>query len=508
MRQLSLQQSQQGRRTLRKQSSEDGLGLRVLGEAPSVVRPRPPARPVRLAWSERRQLSCEDTGSSPPAVGVVVQRVRGLPRPVTAKPARATAPPPSILYSRQQLAERLRLAWRDRQQRPNLDIFLAHNSSDKLDEDPLLSVREIITEVEKNSLQAPEDSPKSKYFLSDILDTPSDPLVEDEVVEGKRFDVQSLPVETFSLESCRECTDSGEETAVDDCTNTKLTPSIKISFDHVDNREGESGGLFRQESVDLRLLSPDSCSHLEDYQKTCVEEEESEDRYVKIKEPDKPKQDNITATMRRANFRNSNNNPVMSGSMGSVLPLPPTTPLAKPILKKPTTQPLTRMMSAPATGRSAPSRGDLRVIERVESDDDMAIVQRERNIKSAPARRRFKNIRRKGPKSYEDDSSEGETLEEAPTALPAKARVRKRVVERTADIVTMVSLLSPTESEVEETPPVIQLPQDTDKLPAAEAEAKPVSTTATTTTSTASAASSIVCLRKFATKTGKLSCAH
>lgn len=469
-----------------------------------MVRPRPPAHPVRLAWSERRQLSCEEP-SQPATVGVVVQRVRGLPRPVTAKPARSTAPPPSILYSRQQLAERLRLAWRDRQQRPNLDIFLAHNSIDKTDDEPLLSVREIITQVEKNSLRTSEETPRNKYLLSDTLDTPSESFASNLFTnpEDEGFNVQ-----TFSSSSCKECTGSGEETTIDiHTTKLKLTPSIKISFDHVEDREREDDTSQQQTFVDLHLLSPDSCSHEEvsDRQKTDKQvEEELGDRNVKIKEPDKPKQDTLTATMRRANFRNSSNSPVMSGSMGSGPPLPPATPPAKPILKKPSTQPLTRMMSAPAIGRSAPPRGDLgKSNERVEFDDedDMTIVQRERNIKSAPARRRFKNMRRKGPKSHEDDSSEGEALEEAQVSLPSKIRARKRMVERTADIVTMVSLLSPTESEVEDTPPVIQLSQEPVALPPQEADTRPTTTTAPTTASTAS---SIVCLRKFATKTGEL----
>lgn len=96
-------------------------------------------RPVKLAWTDRRQQSLqqEGPGVGDPQVEVVAKRCTGQPRPVTAKPHRpATGNLPAIggekdtiLYTRQQLAERLRRAWREREQsRPNLDIFLAQNS--------------------------------------------------------------------------------------------------------------------------------------------------------------------------------------------------------------------------------------------------------------------------------------------------------------------------------------------------------------------------------------------
>jgi hypothetical protein len=92
-----------------------------------------------VAWTDRRQQdSCNGN------VEVVAKRCTGQPKPVSCKPQRpVTGNLPSIggerdtiLYTRQQLAERLRRAWREREQsRPNLNIFLAHSSADSAEDD-------------------------------------------------------------------------------------------------------------------------------------------------------------------------------------------------------------------------------------------------------------------------------------------------------------------------------------------------------------------------------------
>lgn len=77
-----------------------------------------------MAWTERRQ---EDADS----VAVVAKRCLGQPRPVSCKPHLPSigGDKDSILYTRQELAERLRRAWRQREESGHsLDIFLAHSS--------------------------------------------------------------------------------------------------------------------------------------------------------------------------------------------------------------------------------------------------------------------------------------------------------------------------------------------------------------------------------------------
>jgi len=78
---------------------------------------------VRVAWGDDR--NCDSLAQ----VEVVARQIPGRSRPTTGRSGRAyaTTEKASILYSRQELAERLRLAWKHREQnKANIDIFLAH----------------------------------------------------------------------------------------------------------------------------------------------------------------------------------------------------------------------------------------------------------------------------------------------------------------------------------------------------------------------------------------------
>lgn len=101
-------------------------------------------RAVRLAWADNKQRD-----NSKNNVEVVAKRCVGQHRPVTLKSHRSAAgnlpniggSMDTILFTRQQLAERLRRAWQEREQsRPNLDIFLAHSNMDSTGEDDPLAV--------------------------------------------------------------------------------------------------------------------------------------------------------------------------------------------------------------------------------------------------------------------------------------------------------------------------------------------------------------------------------
>jgi len=99
-------------------------------------------RAVKLAWADNKQRD-----NSKKNVELVAKRCVGQHRPVSLKSHRSVAgnlpnigdSMDTILYTRQQLAERLRRAWREREQsRPNLDIFLAHSNMESTgDDDPL-----------------------------------------------------------------------------------------------------------------------------------------------------------------------------------------------------------------------------------------------------------------------------------------------------------------------------------------------------------------------------------
>lgn len=115
-RQLSLQPRPTQRTQIRRQKSADGTGKK----------PWPAERPkVRIAWSS--------SGLEETKVEVVASRIgtsaktRGLSSSSMINSDKAT-----ILYSRQELAERLRLAWKQREaNKSNIDIFLAHETIDE-----------------------------------------------------------------------------------------------------------------------------------------------------------------------------------------------------------------------------------------------------------------------------------------------------------------------------------------------------------------------------------------
>ena len=99
---------------------------------------------MKLAWADNKQRD-----NSKKNVELVAKRCVGQHRPVSLKSHRSAAGKlpniggsmDTILYTRQQLAERLRRAWREREQsRPNLDIFLAHSNMESTGEDDPLAV--------------------------------------------------------------------------------------------------------------------------------------------------------------------------------------------------------------------------------------------------------------------------------------------------------------------------------------------------------------------------------
>ncbi|XP_017885271.2 uncharacterized protein LOC108628088 isoform X2 [Ceratina calcarata] len=79
---------------------------------------------VRVAWKENRQKNEKQVEQ----VEVVARQIPGRSRPTTSRSRGFVGiDKPTILYSRQELAERLRLAWKHREEnKANINIFLAH----------------------------------------------------------------------------------------------------------------------------------------------------------------------------------------------------------------------------------------------------------------------------------------------------------------------------------------------------------------------------------------------
>ncbi|KAF2896782.1 hypothetical protein ILUMI_09400 [Ignelater luminosus] len=152
VRQLSLHNTAETptrRKILRKQFSEDipetkekwipELGFHVSLCTKNQIKAldRPP--PAKLAWIENRQQEpVEEAHTNKTEEGIIAKKCKEIKRPVTAKITRQSSlnNKDSILLSHQELAERLRQAWKDREKgKQNLNIFLAHNVKEKPDEE-------------------------------------------------------------------------------------------------------------------------------------------------------------------------------------------------------------------------------------------------------------------------------------------------------------------------------------------------------------------------------------
>ncbi|KOC67474.1 hypothetical protein WH47_11653 [Habropoda laboriosa] len=133
VRQLSLQPPVSHRQQIRRQrSAEDdkplqicaspfARGKRGINTKPITERPK-----VRVAWKETRSKNEKELEQ----VEVVARQIPGRSRPITGRSRGFVGiEKPSILYSRQELAERLRLAWKHREQnKANINIFLARGT--------------------------------------------------------------------------------------------------------------------------------------------------------------------------------------------------------------------------------------------------------------------------------------------------------------------------------------------------------------------------------------------
>ncbi|XP_025602064.2 hyphally regulated cell wall protein 3 [Athalia rosae] len=289
VRQLSLQQPPRRQQVRRQRSAEasDKQPLQVFANPIrsrlncNEAKPPDPDRPkVRLAWDE-----------NPTA-----RQIAGKPRPPTAKSKASTGRPPigekaSILYSRQELAERLRLAWKQREEnRANIDIFLAHNAvetgCDSRPSSGAVGEEEKAAESRKNS-GIPRDDPT--------------PVASVRVTKTRDENAEERPESESPERKDREAADDDDDPAAAD-------PRGDSAAETVDESRGFCGKTVTCNNVTSRDSRngdpPDGCQQQQ--------------------QPDKKKDQDARA--RRANFSNNsvNGNRISSSSAG-----PPAVPLAE-----------------------------------------------------------------------------------------------------------------------------------------------------------------------------------
>lgn len=159
---------------------------------------------MRVAWGDDGR-GCDNLAQ----VEVVARQIPSRSRPATGRSGRtcATTEKASILYSRQELAERLRLAWKHREQnKANIDIFLAHGVAEEERCDSQLSLSVPPTPLSKKELNSVRDERKfqrNPVAPSNVGDrekgTREDGTNEDERSRGAKRETASRLIEDDSL---------------------------------------------------------------------------------------------------------------------------------------------------------------------------------------------------------------------------------------------------------------------------------------------------------------------
>lgn len=156
---------------------------------------------MRVAWGDDGG-GCDNLAQ----VEVVARQIPSRSRPATGRSGRtyATAEKASILYSRQELAERLRLAWKHREQnKANIDIFLAHGVAEEERSDSQLSMSAPPTPLSKkvpNSSQDERKVQRDPIALSNVgREARNDDVNEDGRLCGKKLEAASRSTKDDSL---------------------------------------------------------------------------------------------------------------------------------------------------------------------------------------------------------------------------------------------------------------------------------------------------------------------
>lgn len=165
---------------------------------------------VRVAWTDNRRKNAKE----PEQVEVVARQMPGRSRPATGRSRGfAGIEKPTILYSRQELAERLRLAWKHREEnKANINIFLAHGTLEKrCDSEMSMTITAPPSPLSKS------DTAKLEVSLASNCEETQDETCFHENCMVKEIDKtnivikKSSPLENGSLlKNCQELSEFGE----------------------------------------------------------------------------------------------------------------------------------------------------------------------------------------------------------------------------------------------------------------------------------------------------------
>ncbi|XP_012222383.1 uncharacterized protein [Linepithema humile] len=483
VRQLSLQQPTPRRQHVRRQrSAEDDCGKSLQIYANPIARNRLVANAtekpkVRVAWADDRR-GCDGLAQ----VEVVARQIPSRSRPATGRSggAHGIAEQASILYSRQEIAERLRQAWRHREQnKANIDIFLAHGMTVEERCDSELSMSTPPTPLprkEPDSIRDEEKGARNAEMPDDLVDRgkgTSEIDKEDEEGRGKKSEVVSQIMENDSLtkedESSTESAEKekGEDEKMTDLhANTDIEKKTRINIDctslHLPaNQSYSSFPSLRLENVGPAKTNDDFSSAR---QKRASFHSGSNRAFLVPMMDKSPKglvEMKIAPANKSAEVRcaSADKTAVRSSIDRSTVLLARNSSVNLEKTKRTSSAPPQRRNIASAATRvqvniviDAPSLAqptDKSIVcgkvqdeqSAVEKNEEasMKISRSERSIKSAPLKRRSRSARRRffasSPNGCKDEDTRGE------------GRGKSSMDPRTSDVVTMVSLVSSADSD-------------------------------------------------------------
>lgn len=485
IRQHSLQQPPRRQQIRRQRSADEEKPLQIYT---NPIRSRFCASPktdidrpkIRIAWGEQKSKS-EDQ------VEIVARQIPGKSRPPTARNIKTSSRPSitekaTILYSRQELAERLRLAWKQREEnKSNIDIFLAHNTVEERSDSQLSTSRSVTApptplprhlEKRRQELQKVQNpGPKIIAAFGKPKNNQSTPVVKTET----QIDIKSSGVE---LKTKIEEEEAGDQPMEDDLTLQTFGKSFfksKANLNNQASNQGSTHQVLNDESNNSKKIegkeTPEESSTIEK-KKSCISIDwtntTEEVPVPNLSNPSKEDSASVSsAKLKRASFQSGLNKafvgPIIEKTMTLKVADKVSTSNEPKFRRTSSAPPIRRAMSvssgrtqvnividAPTIKNEFSDKLELKLHERkdtmrvVTGDNEPPIKSAisHRPIKSAPIKRRTKSGKRRG---FAIGSKDGDNdCQERPRGSRGS---RLNFENRMTDVVTMVSLISSTDSD-------------------------------------------------------------
>ena len=205
---------------------------------------------VRVAWKENRRRN-EKNDEELGQVEVVARQIRGRSRSTNGGRSRGFVgtEKPTILYSRLELAERLRLAWKYREKnKANINIFLARETVDERCESEMSNRTNALSPVRK------KDESKIEISLDDCKIQN-----EKEEREMEKIIIIDKSMEDLSENNSITSRNSEDKFSSDD---KQVLEENEVSAD-IQNKAREKADVGREQSNEVQLVATSDQNFIE-----------------------------------------------------------------------------------------------------------------------------------------------------------------------------------------------------------------------------------------------------